>query len=160
MIFTRLILAFILSACTFNSRAQQIEFLNFDSLNNRIHQKNDSLYIVNFWATWCKPCIEELPCFEKLNEEYKGRSVSLTLANLDFHSKVESAVTPFLQKKKILSRVVHITNTDPNEWINKIDESWSGAIPATVVIKNGKIVFFKEGQVSYEELKDIVDDNL
>lgn len=76
----------------------------------------------------------------------------MILVNLDFNSKVDSLVIPFIRRKKIESEVFHITDTDPNEWINKIDTSWSGAIPATVMIRNKNAIFFKEGQVSELEL--------
>ena len=76
----------------------------------------------------------------------------MILVNLDFNSKVDSLVIPFIRRKKIESDVIHITDTDPNEWINKIDSSWSGAIPATVMIRNKKVLFFKEGTVSELEL--------
>lgn len=76
----------------------------------------------------------------------------MILVNLDFNSKVDSLVIPFIRRKKIESEIVHITDTDPNEWINKIDSSWSGAIPATVMIRNKNVIFFKEGQVSEIEL--------
>lgn len=76
----------------------------------------------------------------------------MILVNLDFNSKVDSLVIPFIRRKKIESDVVHITDTDPNEWINKIDSSWSGAIPATVMMRNKNVIFFKEGQVNEVEL--------
>jgi thiol-disulfide isomerase/thioredoxin len=137
-----------------------VEILKFDELKKRVEQKNDTLYILNFWATWCKPCIEELPWFEKVNGEYSVGPVRLILVNLDFNSKVESNVKPFITKRNIKSVVVHISDTDPNEWINKIDERWSGAIPATVLFKNGKSIFFKEGSMTYEELKNVIENSL
>ena len=78
----------------------------------------------------------------------------MILVNLDFNSKVDSMVIPFIRRKKIESEVFHITDTDPNEWINKIDSSWSGAIPATVMMRNKNVIFFKEGQVSELELNN------
>lgn len=157
MLFKKLIVMFCLSCVAFTAESQNVELLKFDELSTIIHQKNDSLYVLNFWATWCKPCIEELPHFEKLNAEFADKGVKVILVNLDFHSRVESSVKPFLVRKNIKSRVVHITDTDPNEWISKIEEKWSGAIPATVVYKNGTTVFFKEGALTYDELKTVID---
>lgn len=81
----------------------------------------------------------------------------MILVNLDFNSKVDSLVIPFIRRKKIESEVIHITDTDPNEWINKIDASWSGAIPATVMIRNKNLIFFKEGPVSELELNNTLE---
>ena len=114
---------------------------------------DDTLYILNFWATWCRPCIEELPFFENCRQEFKDEPVRIILVNLDFNNQVETQVIPFIKKKNIASSVWHITDTDADSWINKVDKSWSGAIPATVMYKNGIKLFFKEGQMSQEELK-------
>jgi thiol-disulfide isomerase/thioredoxin len=150
----------ILSCLAIESHSQTAQLLKFDDLQTSVQKTNDTLYVLNFWATWCKPCIEELPGFEKINEEYKDARVKMILVNLDFNSKVDSSVIPFLSRKKIKSGVVHITDTDPNEWINKIDEKWSGAIPATVIYKNGKQLFFKEGSMTYDEIKKVIENNL
>lgn len=135
--------------------AQNVGSLSYAELEKRIATEKGTL-VVNFWATWCKPCVAELPAFERLEQEYKEKNVKVLLANLDFNSKVESLVVPFLKKKNLKSEVIHIMDTDPNSWINKIDESWSGAIPATVMFRNGKKYFFKEGEMTYEELKEVV----
>lgn len=135
--------------------AQNVGSLSYAQLENRIAKEKGTL-VVNFWATWCKPCVAELPVFERIESEFKDKNVSVLLVNLDFNSKVESLVIPFLKKKNLKSEVIHITDTDPNSWINKVDESWSGAIPATVMFRNGKKYFFKEGEITYEELREVV----
>lgn len=132
--------------------SQEIRFISFDELQKESLTSGDSLSIYNFWATWCKPCIEELPYFEKANSTYKGQNVKVILVNLDFNSKVNDVTIPFIKQKNIKSIVYHITDTDPNEWINKVDPGWSGAIPATVMYQNGEKVFFKEGTMSEQEL--------
>jgi thiol-disulfide isomerase/thioredoxin len=151
------ILLFILTGLFIkNVSSQQVELLSFSVLNERVQSVNDTLYVVNFWATWCKPCIEELPVFEKCNKEYRNKKVKIILANLDFNSKVESLVLPFIKSKNIQTEVVHITDTDANQWINNVDTSWSGAIPATVIYRKGKKIFFKEGIVSENEINGIL----
>lgn len=132
--------------------AQEIRSIKFNELQNEIKDSGDTLLIYNFWATWCKPCVEELPSFEKAHSEFSNQKVKVVLVNLDFNSKVSSVVDPFIKKKNIQSSVYHITDTDPNEWINKIDPIWSGAIPATVIYLSGEKVFFLEGQISEQSL--------
>ena len=132
--------------------SQEIKSLEFKELQKESLNSGDSLIVYNFWATWCKPCIEELPSFEKANSKYAAQNVKVILVNLDFNSKVDEVTKPFLKTKNIKSIVYHPTDTDPNEWINKIDPTWSGAIPATVMYQNGEKVYFKEGQVSEQEL--------
>jgi len=118
------------------------------------------ILVVNYWATWCKPCIEELPHFEKLNSEMKSDRFHVYLVNLDFNSKFKESATEFIKRKNIQSTVFHINDTDPNNWIDKADNSWSGAIPATMIYRDGKKVFFKEGEMTYDELKSIVTNNI
>lgn len=136
--------------------AQKMESLSFDKMLPTMLQGDDTLYVLNFWATWCKPCIDELPAFEKINTEYSASSVKVILINLDFNSHVEKAVLPFIQKKNLQSKVIHLTDTDADTWINKVDSSWSGAIPATVIYRNKEKLFFKEGQMSYEEISNTI----
>jgi thiol-disulfide isomerase/thioredoxin len=134
--------------------AQSVELLKFDELNSRVTSTNDTLYVINFWATWCKPCVEELPSFEKCNDEYKNGKFKMLLVNLDFNSQVNKSVIPFINKKNLRCEILHITETDPNSWINKVDEKWSGAIPATVIYQNGKKLFFTEGEISELNLRN------
>ncbi|MBK7429628.1 MAG: TlpA family protein disulfide reductase [Bacteroidetes bacterium] len=133
--------------------AQDIADKKFEQFYQDDILKANGIQVVNFWASWCKPCIVELPYFEKINSEIGSNNFKVCLVNLDFNSKFRGAATDFIKNKKIKSKVVHINDTDPNEWINKVDSSWSGAIPATLIYVNGQKVFFKEGEMSYEELK-------
>lgn len=132
--------------------AQNIRSLKFDDLRSEIQNSGDTLMIVNFWATWCKPCIDELPLFEKTNQEYSNQNVKVILVNLDFNSKLQVAVEPFMKKKQIQSPVYHLTDSDPNEWIDQVDPSWSGAIPATVIYLKGEKKFFLEGEIKEKDL--------
>ncbi len=132
--------------------AQELRSLKFKDLENEIAHSKDSLMIINYWATWCKPCIEELPYFEKVHADYSSQKVKVILVNLDFNSKVESVTIPFITRKNLKSNLYHLEDTDPNEWINKVDPSWSGAIPATAMYINGKKVFFIEGEMKEQQL--------
>ncbi len=131
--------------------------MSFDQLQKRLFETKDSVIVLNFWATWCKPCIEELPGFEQLREKYVSRKLKIILVNLDFNSKIKSSVEPFIKRKNLKSEIWHITDSDPNVWINKIDSTWSGAIPATVIYdsSHNKLKFI-EGQVTFEELDRMV----
>lgn len=131
---------------------QEIEDRNFNSFKEEIVTNSKGVVIVNFWATWCKPCVQELPVFERINSELKAENAKVYLINLDFNSKYKTSVAEFLDKRELRSKVIHLNDTDPNNWINKIDSSWSGAIPATVIYNDGKKIFFKEGEITYEEI--------
>ncbi|SKC74601.1 TlpA disulfide reductase family protein [Ohtaekwangia koreensis] len=128
---------------SFQHVAAQTAVVKFDRLEELMNSKSDKIQVINFWATWCAPCVKELPLFEKLNAEKKS-NIQVTLVNLDFADKVKK-VDAFLAKKNIESKVLLLDEIDYNAWIDKVDESWGGAIPATLVInpKNGKRKFIE-----------------
>lgn len=134
----------------------KLQYSSFNSLYGEIIEDKAHITVLNFWATWCKPCVAELPDFEKLNLDFHVKGVRVVLGNLDFHSKTDSLIPPFIIKKGLKSEVIHITDQDPNDWINQVDNSWSGTIPATAIYFKGKKVWFVEGQTDYEILKSII----
>ena len=125
--------------------------VSFDQLQGRITDSRKELTVVNFWATWCAPCIKELPYFEAAFKENADR-MDLILVNLDFADKIDK-VNTFINKKALTGEVLLLDNIDYNSWIDKVDPSWSGAIPATLFINartgERKLV---EGEMSEGEL--------
>lgn len=130
-----------------------IPSFDFDSFSEEyLRKENDTTYVVNFWATWCKPCVKELPYFEQVHAENLDKPLKVVLVSLDFPDKVNDLVVPFIEKKGLKSEVVLLNDDDHNRWIPLVSDKWSGAIPATVVVKNGQAVF-KEGSHTYESLQ-------
>lgn len=132
-----------------------LEVYDFNGLEKFLSAKDDKTYVVNFWATWCAPCIKELPYFEKLNKEY-SEDVEVILVSLDFPSKYESKLKPYIKKNNLQSKVVALNDVDSNTWIPKVDESWTGAIPATIIFNKDKRKFY-ERSFNYDELKTEVE---
>jgi thiol-disulfide isomerase/thioredoxin len=133
--------------------------MSFSQFEPYLQKSNDTVYIINFWATWCKPCIKELPDFERINQEYRNEKVKVILVSLDFPNKHDESLIPFLAEHKIKSHVIHLTDTDANSWIDKISPFWSGAIPATVIYKGSSREFYEKA-LTYEELKKIVESKI
>ena len=126
---------------------------NFEGLEKALLQKNnDTTYVVNFWATWCKPCVKEMPYFEKLGAEYKKDKVKVVFVSLDFPDRLEALVVPFIERQKIMSEVVLLDDADANSWIPKVSDEWQGAIPATLMFNNKKRAFY-ERSFTFEELE-------
>jgi thiol-disulfide isomerase/thioredoxin len=136
-------------------QSQEIEVVNFDQLAPRLSTKSDTVYVVNFWATWCKPCTEEMPELIQFAGEMKNRKYKMLLVSLDMPSQVVSRVVPFIEKMKIESEVILLDDPDSNRWINSVDPGWSGGIPATLIFSKGYRKFI-EGKVTYSDLKGIV----
>lgn len=139
-----------------------LKAVNYDELKSVIQKEDGKLYVVNFWATWCKPCIEELPAFMAVNEIFKDEpNFKMILVSMDSKTQLNTKVKKFIEKNNIDADVYLLDDLKRmNEWIPAIDPNWKGVIPATVLYKNGKKVFFKELQMTQYELEDLVNDNL
>lgn len=136
-----IIFSLVVSALTSSSQTISAVY-KINGLLNRI-KSDDTLYVVNFWATWCKPCIAELPAFDSLYEKTRGTKVKIILVNLDFKEVLDEKVNPFLQRNKLRSECVLLDEVNGNEFIDKVSDRWSGAIPATL-FKLGTIKFLVE----------------
>lgn len=121
-----------------------ITTLDYNGLKPLLQKEDDKTYIVNFWATWCAPCVKELPYFEEINESYADKNVEVVLVSLDFPDQVEKRLIPFLEKRQLQSKVVLLDDTNENFWINDIDSSWSGAIPATLIYNKSNRKFYEQ----------------
>ncbi|TBN13896.1 TlpA disulfide reductase family protein [Hyunsoonleella pacifica] len=132
-----------------------LEVYDFEEFKTFLNKTDDKTYVINFWATWCGPCVKELPYFEKLNTEYKKNGVEVILVSLDFPHVYESKLKPFIKKKDLKSRVIVLNDDNENKWINEIDKSWSGSIPATIIYNKSARKFF-EKSFTYEELEQEV----
>lgn len=131
-------------------------FEKFEALENALVKENDTLYVINFWATWCAPCVKELPYFEAFNAENSNKKIKVILVSLDFKKQIESNFKPFLKKKNYQTEVVLLNDKDYNSWLSKVDENWSGAIPATWLIYGKRRLFVEKDFKNVEELKQYI----
>jgi thiol-disulfide isomerase/thioredoxin len=138
---------------------KEIQVLNFDQLQPYLHVDNDTVYLVNFWATWCVPCRKEMPAIQAVEAKYAGEKFKVLLVSLDFPGQVESALVPYLKNNNIRSEVVLLDDPDQNRWINLVDPDWSGDIPFTVIYGKN----FREshaGALTFEKLDSIINDKI
>lgn len=129
----------------------------FEDLETRIREaSSNSTLIINFWATWCGPCVEELPSFEQLNKNFGGPNLKVWLVSLDFKSRLEKQFVPFLEKQQLKSEVILLADMDADAWIPRIDPNWEGALPATLIVRNGQRELFPTAFENYQELESFV----
>ena len=140
------------------NQKHMLKKVNFDELQNVILKPDNKVYVVNFWATWCKPCVMELPEFMEVNKMYKNKpNFKMILVSLDMAGELETGVRPFLVKNGIDADVYLLDdNKRMNEWIPAIDAKWTGAIPATVFYRNGKKLEFREGKIQKNDLEQLI----
>jgi thiol-disulfide isomerase/thioredoxin len=133
----RFLIFLALIICPMLASAQgKAPIIKLKQLKDHISEPTDHIKVINFWATWCAPCIKELPLLEKLDQERADVKVTLVSMDLDLDPNPDK-VYRFIDRKRIKSQVMILDEKDPNSWINQIEKGWSGAIPATIII-NGK----------------------
>jgi thiol-disulfide isomerase/thioredoxin len=125
-----------------------------DPLLSRLSNK-DTVYVVNFWATWCKPCVAELPSFDSLSRQYRQTNVKVLLVSLDFREDIAKKVTPFLRRHHVKSECVLLDEVNGNDFIDKISKKWTGAIPATY-FRHDTAEFLIEKKLNLPELSRLV----
>lgn len=134
-------------------KAQKI-YESFDDFAPLLAQtQNDTTYVINFWATWCAPCVKELPYFEKLHQAAATQKIKVILVSLDFRKDLETKLKPFLEQRQFSASVAALVDSRQNQWIDKVDPTWSGAVPATLVYRGGQRQF-KEGE--FENFEDLL----
>jgi len=148
----RILIIIFLSIITYSVNAQ-VKLLTLSDLDRRIAAGKDTTYVINFWATWCEPCVAELPHFEKLSIANVNKPVKVLLISLDFKSKLKRSVIPFVKKNIIYAEVFLLDEPNKQDYFAKVDQKWSGAIPATLFV-NRKTRRFYEKEFSEEELKN------
>lgn len=139
----------------FTATAQTVGIYKKNDLLKRIYNDSDTTYVVNFWATWCKPCVAELGEFERFNQTYGKGPVKVILVSLDFREDLQKRLIPFLQKNNYSSEVILLDESNGNDFIDQICQQWSGAIPATIITSKNKRKFvFFEKKVTFDLLED------
>lgn len=133
---------------------QPVVYEKFADFEKDVIKHDENVYVINFWATWCAPCIKELPYFEELHQQNKN--VKVILVSLDSRKDLEKKLVPFIQKKKLTAEVIMLSDKDYNSWLDKIDKSWSGSIPATLIIKGDRKLFAERDFENYTELNDYI----
>jgi thiol-disulfide isomerase/thioredoxin len=132
----------------------QPKVIKVTDLQQRINNSSDTTYIVNFWATWCAPCVKELPDLDSISREYSSKPLKVLLVTLDFKEDLESKVVPFLNKRHLHAEVLLLDELNSNYFIPLIAEEWSGAIPATLILNNKKKYRnFLEKKINYKLLE-------
>ena len=138
-------------------QSQVVSMIGVSEIKEMLNKEDDKLSVINFWATWCGPCVTEIPHFEKVANEFPAEKVEFILASLDFPSELEKRLKPFIKKNKISLKVVLIEELDYGRWMGLVDKNWQGNLPATLLINNarGKRIFTNQ-PLNENELRDLI----
>jgi thiol-disulfide isomerase/thioredoxin len=141
----------------FGLYAQELKKIGIGELTETI-RKSDHPLVISFWATWCAPCVEEIPHLQAAVKEKAAKKVELLLVSLDFASYYPKKITDFITQKNFNASFFWLNETNADLFCPRIDERWTGAIPATLFVngKTGHRKFF-ERQLNKEEIKNAMD---
>ncbi|MEO8406144.1 MAG: TlpA disulfide reductase family protein [Chitinophagaceae bacterium] len=147
------LIALFISLAAVNGFSQEIKSVKITDLEKTIRESKTAL-IISFWATFCKPCIAEIPYFQQEVKKHQSDSVQLILVSLDLKDYFPAKIKSFATKMKVNAPIVWLDETNADYFCPKIDASWSGAIPSSLFINNktGYRKFYEE-QLSEEKLQ-------
>ncbi len=150
----RILFTLVLMACTYLANCQEIPKWKITDVEKLMASGNGDILIINFWATFCKPCVAEIPSFIKIADKYKDDHVKLTLVSLDLPSYYPARIRSFAKKHRFNSNITWLNETNADYFCPKIDTTWSGSIPATLIVntKTGFRKFF-EGEIEADTLE-------
>ena len=137
-------------------KAQQVKSVKITDLENTIKESKTPL-IVNFWATFCVPCLQEIPYFQEITGQYKAKDVSIVFVSLDMKEAYPVKVNEMAKKLNLVYPVVWLNETNADYFCPQIDTTWSGGMPSSLFVNNatGYHKFFEE-PLSREKLEEEV----
>lgn len=140
---------------------KDIPVIKYERLDQKIKEEKDVLLVLNFWSTTCAPCVKELPDFMEVNNKYKSNpKFKMLLVSLD-RVKDKDRVIKFIESKNLTAEVILLDDIKRmNTWIPNFEKKWDGNIPVTIVYKNSEKVHFNDGEMSKEELENVITKNL
>ena len=151
------------SAVQDTASTRRFEVTKLDSLGlaKLITERNGKALFLNVWATWCVPCVEEFPDLVKLHHAFAGRPVEIVGVSVDFDDEIESKIIPFLKKQNVPFRVYVASFNRQEDFINGVNRSWSGALPASLIIDaKGERKWFLVGKGTFDQFRLEIDKTL
>jgi thiol-disulfide isomerase/thioredoxin len=157
--FSVFIVFLILISCQKNEKFEtNITLLDSVKLTALISENKGNVLVVNVWATWCVPCIEEMPDLIKLTDSYESENIKIIGISIDYPEEIQSKILPFVKKNKINFPVYVNDFKNDEALINFLNTEWSGAIPVTFIYdKEGKQKEFLLGKHSFDEFKSAIE---
>ncbi len=146
-----MIVSFVLTALL----ATSVPDVTLADVERRFAHGSDTVFVVNFWATWCRPCVAELPVFDHLarTSGSYSRPIKVVLVSLDAASDRSTKLEPFIRKRGMSCEVVRLNESKPHLWIDRVDPTWQGSIPATWIVSRDQRVLY-EREFTQQELHD------
>lgn len=144
-----------LAGCSGRVSVEPLTASGIDSIRRASRAR---VVLLNVWATWCRPCLDEMPGIVRLRADYSADDLEVLLLSADDLSDLDSAVVPFLERTGVSFPTWIIGERDQDAVIRALDPEWSGALPATILSLRGERVSRTlVGERTYEQLKTEID---
>ncbi|MFM1921681.1 MAG: hypothetical protein RLZZ303_3315 [Candidatus Hydrogenedentota bacterium] len=135
----------------------KVELIGAEGLRAKLAESRGKVVVINFWATWCPPCVSEMPYFAELYTKYAGKPLSLLSLSADAKDTIEKAVIPFQKEKKLPFPIWVLDERDPDAFTAVLGKELSGALPETLIFsKEGELVKTWEGEVTLAQLEEVI----
>jgi peroxiredoxin len=140
-------------------RPVEVQKISPSGLAELLKNPTDKLMLINFWATWCGPCVVEYPEFIEIQRMYGARDFQFVSLSMD-NPNQEDKVLKFLKSKYSAVPNYLIDTEDKYAVIDVVGNEWDGSLPITLLIEpGGKIAFKKMGEIKALELKRAIVDH-
>lgn len=135
--------------------ANPIVYENFADVKGLFEQASDTIYVVNFWATWCAPCREEIPLLQRLAEERSTEKVRVVLISLDTERSAIDRIPTFLTREAPDLPAIVLTD-EGEQWGKTVDRAWSGSLPTTIIYRGALRYVYRREFRTYPDLTGAV----
>ncbi len=136
----------------------EVKTIDVSGVHRLITDRHGKLLLLNIWATWCQPCVEEFPDVERIRRSFADSVADVAAISVDYPDEVESKILPFLTSRHITFPVYVSAVKKEEDFMNSLDSSWSGGVPATFIFdKHGQRRAFLFGQKSFDVFKSEID---
>jgi len=140
-------------------RPVSLDTLGVEGIKTLLKNEGDKLRLVNIWATWCGPCMQELPSFIDTDRMYRERDFEFITITTDNPEKMSKALAQ-LKKLQVSNKNYLYSGSDKYQLIEAVDPQWQGALPYTLLVEpGGKIVYRHQGAVNMLELRKAIVEN-
>ena len=136
--------------------ARPVTYEKFDDVASLFQQQSDTTYVINFWATWCKPCREELPLLNQLAQEEKDKKLKVILISLDTEPSAINRIPAFLAGAAPDLSSIILTDEDP-AWGKTVDRVWTGSLPTTIIYQRDRKYVYRRGFNTYPDVRAALD---
>lgn len=134
----------------------QVEAIDAEDFHRVLESHHGKVIVINFWATWCIPCVQELPELNELQKRFRDKGLLVIAVSLDDQDKLEGTVRSFFEKRAP-DLISYLSKEDPSDFVGSLDPEWLGALPSSYFLNgDGEIKKGATGRLSYQRFEELV----